>query len=93
MTIHSPKNRPVLTALLTLAAFGAITACSGDPVGPETPADLAAPSYSIAAPTPSSCSLVDGVWVCSGDDGGAATEEAIRCFLLNGVWVCEPTES
>ena len=93
MNTKRQKTRHTLSALFVLAALAGSSACSGDPMGPEAPADFAAPSYAVSA-SPSTCSVVDGVWVCSGTGGTATTlDDGPRCYLFHGVWVCEPTES
>ena len=93
--ISNTQIRNALTGALAIMALGLFTSCSESLVAPagDTLEPMAPPARAEQAPL-QSCSLVDGVWVCTstgtvtlGDDGD---EE--YCEFIMGVLYCQPKE-
>ena len=93
--ITNTEIRNALTGALAIMALGLFTSCSETPMAPldQDPA-IHAPAADSTQLSLQSCTLVDGVWVCtSGGGGGATTMSGGRdqeCIMIAGVMYCDP---
>ena len=97
--ITSTEIRNALTGALAVMALGLFASCSDTLVAPvEDGSAIHAPSANTAQETLQSCTLVDGVWVCTSttsSDTTATTSDSgiINCRMIHGVWHCEPNQA
>jgi len=97
--ITSTEIRNALTGALAVMALGLFASCSDTLVAPvEDGSAIHAPSANTAQETLQSCTLVDGVWVCtstSSSDTTATTSGGGEqfCEVIHGVWYCEPIDA
>ena len=96
--ITNTEIRNALTGALAIMALGLFASCSDSIVAPADDGNaIHAPSAAPAQLSPQSCTLVDGVWVCSGTTTTTTTTsggfDGQFCELIGGVWYCEPIDA
>jgi len=96
--ITNTEIRNALTGALAIMALGLFTSCSETPMAPldQDPA-IHAPAADSTQLSLQSCTLVDGVWVCTSGGGGGATTTSSgtnleHCRLIGGVLHCPPDD-
>jgi hypothetical protein len=98
--ITNTEIRNALTGALAIMALGLFASCSDSIVAPADDENaIQAPSAAPAQLSPQSCTLVDGVWVCSGTTTTTTTTttsggfDGQFCELIGGVLHCEPIDA
>jgi hypothetical protein len=95
--ITNTEIRNALTGALAIMALGLFASCSDSIVAPVDDGNaIHAPSAAPAQLSPQSCTLVDGVWVCSGTTTTTTTTTTggriHHCEMIMGVWHCPPDD-
>jgi hypothetical protein len=97
--ITNTEIRNALTGALAIMVLGLFASCSDAIVAPADDANaIHAPSAALAQDSLQSCTLVDGVWVCSGTTTTTTTTTTSDsggqfCEIIYGVLYCEPIDA
>ena len=97
--ITNTEIRNALTGALAVMALGLFASCSDTLVAPlDDGSAIHAPSADTTQEPLQSCTLVDGVWVCTSTGETTTTTNTLdgdhqHCELIGGVWYCEPIDA
>jgi hypothetical protein len=92
MITHT-EIRNALTGALAIMALGLFASCADTPLAPvDDGYTIQAPSENTVQEPLQSCTLVDGVWVCTSTGTNTTTSGGglDHCRVIYGVWYCPP---
>jgi hypothetical protein len=94
--ITNAEIRNALTGALAIMALGLFASCADTPVAPmDDGSAVHAPLSNTVEGSLQSCTLVDGVWVCTSGGGATTTSGGTNlehCRTIGGVLYCPPDD-